>query len=186
MRNLFSFNMISLDGFFEGPNRDINWHNVDEEFNQFAIDQLQAVDTLLFGRVTYELMESYWPTPDAIKNDPEVADLMNRLPKIVFSRTLDRVEWQNSMLVKDNIADVITRLKQQLGKEIALFGSANLMATFMQLDLVDEHRVMVNPLILGSGTQLFQGVQSQQDLRLLKVRTFANGNVLLCYQPAGL
>ena len=90
MRKLFSFNMVTLDGYFEGPNHEIDWHNVDGEFNEFAIEQTGAVDMLLFGRVTYQLMASYWPTPDAIKNDPIVADLMNRLPKIVFSRTLEK------------------------------------------------------------------------------------------------
>jgi dihydrofolate reductase len=95
MRKLFSFNMVSLDGFFEGPNQDITWHNVDEEFNQFAIEQISSVDTYLFGRVTYQLMASYWPTQEAITNDPIIADLMNRLPKVVASRTLDKVDWQN-------------------------------------------------------------------------------------------
>jgi dihydrofolate reductase len=185
MRRLFSFNMTSLDGFFEGPDRDINWHNVDDEFNQFAIDQLQEVDTLLFGRVTYELMASYWPTSEALTDDPVIATLMNNLLKIVISRTLNKSEWQNTRLVNDNIAEEITRLKEQPGRDIALFGSANLMATLMKLDLIDEHRLMVNPLILGSGTSLFQGVGGRQDLKLLKVRTFASGNVLLYYQPAG-
>ncbi len=92
MRNLFLFVMVSLDGFFEGPNREIDWHNVDEEFNEFAINQLNDVDTLLFGRVTYQLMASYWPTQSAKESDPIVADKMNNLPKIVFSKTLDQAQ----------------------------------------------------------------------------------------------
>ena len=112
MRKLFAFNMVSLDGFFEGPNRDINWHNVDDEFNQFAIEQTSTVDTILFGRVTYELMAGYWPTPAATTDDPVIADLMNRLPKIVFSRTLQKAEWNNTRLIKDHIAEEITTLKQ--------------------------------------------------------------------------
>lgn len=92
MRNLYLFNMVSLDGFFEGPDRDIYWHTVDDEFNDFAIKQLDNVDTLLFGRVTYELMASYWPTPEAVENDPLVARRMNETAKIVFSRTLQTVE----------------------------------------------------------------------------------------------
>jgi dihydrofolate reductase len=184
MRKLFSFNMVSLDGFFEGPNQDINWHNVDDEFNQFAIEQTSTVDTLLFGRVTYQLMASYWPTPSATTDDPIVADLMNRLPKIVFSRTLQKAEWHNTRLIKDNIAEEISKLKQQPGKDLALFGSANLLSTLMQMDLIDEHRIMVNPVVLGSGNPLFKGIKDKLDLKLLKTRTFSSGNVLLYYQPA--
>lgn len=184
MRKLFSFNMVTLDGFFEGPNQDIGWHHVDEEFNQFAIEQTSSVDTILFGRVTYEGMASYWPTSAAITDDPVIADLMNRLPKIVFSRTLQKAEWNNTRLIKDHIAEEITKLKQQPGKDLAIFGSANLLSTLVQMDLVDEHRIMVNPVVLGSGTPLFQGVNEPIELKLLKTKTFDSGNVLLYYQPA--
>lgn len=184
MRKLFSFNMVSLDGFFEGPNRDIDWHNVDAEFNDFAVAQLHEIDTLLFGRVTYQLMASYWPTPAAVESDPEVAGLMNRTPKIVFSKTLAKAEWENTKLVRDNIAEEISRLKQQPGKDIAVFGSANLISTLMQLDLVDEHRLMVSPVILGNGTPLFKSAPDKIDLQLVNVRRFGNGNVLLSYAGA--
>jgi dihydrofolate reductase len=183
MRRLFSFNMVTLDGFFEGPDHDINWHTVDAEFNEFAIEQTSAVDALLFGRVTYQLMANYWPTPAAIENDPVVAGLMNRLPKIVFSRTLEKAEWNNTRLVKDHVAEETLKLKQQPGKDLALFGSANLMATLMQLDLIDEHRIMVSPVILGSGNPLFKNTQDKLNLKLIRTRIFGNGNVLLCYQP---
>ena len=145
MRRLFSFNMVTLDGYFEGPNRDINWHHVDGEFNDFAIAQLREIDTLLFGRVTYELMESYWPTTAAKADDPIVAGLMNQTPKIVFSTTLVKAEWENTRLVRDHVAEEITALKQQPGKSLAVFGSANLLSNLMRQNLVDEHRVMVNP-----------------------------------------
>jgi len=183
MRKLFAFNMISLDGFFEGPNQDINWHNVDEEFNEFAIEQTSTIGTILFGRVTYQLMESYWPTPDALKNDPVIAGLMNSLPKIVFSKTLDEAEWNNTRLVKDNIVEEILKLKQQTGKELAVFGSANLLSTLIQMDLVDEHRIIINPLVLGKGVPLFKKVDEKINLRLLKTRIFKSGNVLLYYEP---
>ena len=183
MRKLFSFNMVTLDGFFEGPNQDISWHNVDAEFNEFAIEQTGTGDTLVFGRVTYQLMASYWPTPDAIKDDPVVADYMNRVPKIVVSRTLEKAEWNNTRLIKNHVAEEITKLKQQPGKDIAVFGSANLLSTLMQLDLVDEHRIMVNPVILGNGNPLFAKSKDKQNLKLIKTRVFGNGNVLLCYQP---
>lgn len=183
MRKLFAFNMVSLDGFFEGPNHDINWHLVDDEFNQFAIEQTSTLDTILFGRVTYELMASYWPTPVAQADDPIIADLMNRLPKIVFSKTLQKADWNNTRLIKNNIGEEITALKQQTGKDLAVFGSANLLSTLNQMGLIDEHRILVNPIVLGSGTPLFQGINDPLKLKLLKTRTFHSGNVLLYYQP---
>lgn len=182
MRKLFAFNMISLDGFFEGPDHDINWHNVDNEFNDFAIEQTSAVGALLFGRVTYQLMESYWPTPAALKDDPEIAALMNSLPKIVISKTLEKAEWNNTRIIKDNIQGEILNLKKQPGKDLAVFGSANLLSTLMQMDLVDEHRVIVNPLLLGQGTLLFKRMDDRINLRLVKSRTFQSGNILLCYE----
>lgn len=182
MRKLFAFNMITLDGFFEGPNQDISWHNVDEEFNQFAIEQTSSLGTILFGRKTYEVMASYWPTESAIKDDPAVAGLMNSVPKIVFSRTLQKAEWNNSRLIKDNIAEEILKLKKQPGKEMAVFGSADLLSTLIELDLIDEHRIMVNPVVLGSGTPLFKDVKNRLNLKLIQSRTFASGNVLLYYQ----
>jgi dihydrofolate reductase len=183
MRNVFAFNMVTLDGFFEGPNQDISWHNVDDEFNQFAIEQTGTVDTLLFGRRTYEGMASYWPTEAAINDDPIVAGLMNSLPKIVFSRTLQNAEWNNSRLIKENIAEEILQLKRQPGKEIAVFGSADLLSTLIRMDLVDEHRIMVNPVVLGSGTPLFKDVKERLSLKLIRSRIFDSGNVLLYYQP---
>jgi dihydrofolate reductase len=182
MRNIFLFMMVTLDGFFEGPDHSIDWHNVDEEFNEFAIDQLHELDTLLFGRATYEGMASFWPTPFAKENDPIVADLMNSTPKIVVSTTLEQAEWENSRLVKANVAEEITKLKQQPGKDIAVFGSSDLAVSLLQLGLLDELRIMVNPVVLGSGKRLFAGMNEQQHLKLLKTRTFNSGNVLLRYQ----
>jgi dihydrofolate reductase len=131
VRTLYVFNMVTLDGFFEGPNREIDWHNVDKEFNDFAIHQLDTTDLLFFGRVTYELMASYWPTPDAMKNDAAVAEKMNSLPKIAFSRTLEKADWNNTRLIKENIAEEISRLKRQIGRDIAVFGSSDLSVTLI-------------------------------------------------------
>jgi dihydrofolate reductase len=184
MRKLFVFNLVSLDGFFEGPKRDISWHNVDAEFNEYAVELLNSVDALLFGRVTYELMASYWPTPDVMKNDPIVAERMNNLPKIVFSRTLDTVEWRNTRLVKDKIEEEIKKIKQQQGKDMALLGSGSITSEIAQLGLIDEYRIMVNPVVLGQGKPLFTGIKERLNLKLLKTRTFRSGNVLLYYEPA--
>ena len=183
MRKVIFFMLTTLDGFYEGPNKEIDWHNVDEEFNELAIEQLNSVDVLLFGRVTYELMASYWPTPAATTNDPIVADKMNSLPKIVFSKTLSSVEWQNTRLVKENITEEISKLKQQPGKDLIIFGSSDLAVTLIQHGLIDEYRIMVNPVVLGNGKSLFKGIHHKLDLKLLKTRTFSSGNVLLYYQP---
>lgn len=184
MRKVLSFNMITADGFFEGPNHAIDWHNVDAEFNEFAIEQLDSVDILIFGRVTYAMMASYWPSEVAIKNDPVVAGKMNAKAKIVFSGTLDKADWNNTRLAKNNIPAEISSLKAQPGKDLIIFGSSDLSVTLAQLGLIDEYRVMVNPLFLGSGKNILRGVAGRMDLKLLKTRTFRNGNVLLYYQPA--
>ncbi len=183
MRKVFLFNMVTLDGFFEGPHQDISWHNVDEEFNEFAIAQLKEVSTLLFGRVTYEVMANYWPTKIAKENDPAVAELMNSLPKIVFSKTLDKAEWDNTRLVKENIPEEVSKLKQESGKDIAIFGSSNLAVTLAERGLIDEYRIIVNPIFLGDGTTLLKGIKTQLNLKLLKARVFDSGNVLLYYVP---
>jgi len=182
MRKLFAFNMVTLDGYFEGPNGDIDWHNADnQEFNDFAIQQLSLVDTLLFGRKTYQLMASYWPTENAIQDDPAIADLMNRVPKVVFSRTLPAVEWENTRLIHENAAQEIKNMKSQAGKEMAIFGSANLISSIM--DLIDEHRIIINPILLGSGNPLFKTPGEKSLLKLINMRSFDSGNVLLTYQP---
>jgi dihydrofolate reductase len=184
MRKVIFQMMVTLDGYFEGPNREIDWHNVDEEFNEYAVDLLSSVDTLLLGRVTYELMSGYWPTPSATSDDPIVANKMNTLPKIVFSKTLEKAEWENTRLVKENIGEEISKLKQQPGKDLAIFGSSDLALTFIHLNLIDEYRIIVNPVVLGKGKPLFKGIHDRLNLRLLKTKQFRSGNVLLCYQLA--
>lgn len=182
MRKVFTFNMITLDGFFEGPNEEIDWHNADnQEFNEFAIEQLGSVDTLLFGRKTYQMMASYWPTDIAIQSDPIIANLMNGVSKVVFSRTLEAVDWNNTRLIRENALQESRLLKKQPGKDIALFGSAELISTIM--DVIDEHRVMINPILLGAGKPLFKNVDNRVGLQLINERVFKSGNVLLTYQP---
>jgi dihydrofolate reductase len=184
MRKVVFFMLISLDGYFEGPSRDINWHNVDEEFNEFAIQQTSEFGALLFGRVTYELMAGYWPTEAAKHDDPIVAGLMNSLPKIVFSKTLQKAEWENTRLVKDNFIEAVSELKKEAGKDIAIFGSSDLAVTFIEHGLIDEFRIMINPVVLGEGKPLFRGLQNRLDLKLIRTRMFKSGNILLYYQPA--
>lgn len=174
--------LVSLDGFFEGENHDLSWHNVDSEFNEFAINQLNGVDTILFGRRTYEMMASFWPSEAAKKNDPIVAGKMNQTSKIVFSKTLEKADWENTKLVKDNIEEEVAKLKKQPGKDIAVFGSSDLSVSLLEMGLLDELRIMINPVVIGKGKTLFQGIKNKLNLRLLKTRNFKSGNVLLFYQ----
>jgi dihydrofolate reductase len=182
-RKMISFVMTSLDGYHEGPDHSIDWHNAgSEEFNRFAVEQMDEADLLVFGRVTYELMAGYWPTQAARDEDPEVATRMNDLPKVVVSRTVDHVAWANTELVRDHVGERLTELKRRPGKDIAIFGSSNLTASLLGMGLVDELRIMINPVVLGHGTPLFQGADVT-GLTLREVRSFESGNVLLMYTP---
>lgn len=183
MRKIVFQMMISLDGYFEGSNKEIDWHNVDAEFNEHAIDLLKHVDTLLFGRVTYELMADYWPTVDASKDDPVIAAAMNDTAKVVVSRTLKSVSWENTKLISEDIPAELKKLKQQPGESIAVFGSSDLALILLEHDLIDEFQIIVNPLILGSGKTIFKGFDHRLPLKLVSARAFKNGNVLLTYQP---
>ena len=171
--------LVSLDGFMEGPNRELDWHVTDEVFNRYVADMLNSIDTILLGRVTYQLFAEYWPTA----TDSE-APAMNELSKIVFSRTLKTVDWKNSRLAKGNIAEEIATLKRQPGKDIALFGSADLASTLMRLGLIDEYRILVNPIVLGDGKPMFKNVRDRTTVKLQKTETFRSGVVVLNYQPA--
>jgi dihydrofolate reductase len=188
VRKLLLFMMVSANGFYErglGADdwRNIDWHNVDDEFTAFAVEQLEAVDTLVFGRVTYEGMASYWPTPEAIADSPETAEKMNSLPKIVVSTTLDRADWNNTRVIKGDLREAFSRLKREPGKDIIVLGSSDLTVSLADLGLVDEYRLMVSPVALGSGKPVLQGLKGDLSLRLLEARPFANGNVLLRYEP---
>ncbi len=134
--------------------------------------------------MTYELMASYWPTPDAIKNVPIVAEGMNNADKIVFSRTLKKAEWNNTRLVKDNIVEEIKRMKQMPGKDMTLLGSGSIVTQFAQQGLIDEYQIMVDPVVLGDGTPIFKGLKHTLNLKLTATRTFRSGVVLLSYQLA--
>ncbi len=162
----------------------LDWHNTDDEFDTFAADQLGEAGTILFGRVTYNGMATYWPTPDAIVGDPEVAGKMNALPKVVFSRTLETVEWNNSRLAGNDLAGEIQRLREQPGKDILLLASSDLAASLAADGLIDEYRILVNPVLVGRGKSVFAGLAQDVCLKLLGTRVFGNGNVLLTYAPA--
>lgn len=190
MRKIHLFVMLSLDGYFEGPDHDLSWHNVDDEFNRFAIEQLRETGLIIFGRRTYQLMESFWPKAEVdSKTSPdnlEIAHMINHTEKIVFSKTLDSVRetanWRNAKLRSKVDPAEIRRLKEMPGKDIWV-GTSNLAVSFIKEDLIDEFRFMINPVTVGGGTRIFEGLNGKLDLELTETRKFSSGNVLLFYKP---
>ncbi len=186
MPRLAVFNQVSLDGYFVDANSDMSWaHNTrpDEEWTAYVDANASGDSVLVFGRITYELMASYWPTPIAAQNSPLVAKKMNAAQKVVFSRTLDRPPWANTRVVADGMADEIRALKSGPGPDMVIMGSGTIVSQLTQEGLIDEYQVVVIPLVLGSGRTMFDGVESRRDLRLTDTRSFANGNVVLTYEP---
>jgi len=184
MRRVTVFNLMTLDGYIAGQGGDISWHNVDEEFQELANAASNSGNTLLFGRVTYELMASFWPTPEAIRTDPIVAAGMNKSEKIVFSRTLQKADWNNTRLVKDDMLAEVRSLKQQSGKDLTILGSGSIVSQLAQEGLIDEYQVLLNPVVIGKGKTMFDGMREKLTLKLVKTRIFKNGNILLSYEPA--
>jgi dihydrofolate reductase len=189
MRKVISFMHVSLDGFVAGPNGELEWAIVSEELNPYIDSIIRKADTALYGRVTYEGMYSYWPTvltdPNAAPRDLEHARWVDNVSKIVFSHTLTHADWKNTRLIKDQIAEEVTALKQAPGLDLMIFGSPRLTHTFFHLDLIDEYRLFLNPIVLGGGTPLFPGGSDQTKLKLLETKTFQAGVVGLHYQVAG-
>ncbi len=182
MRKLIADMMMSLDGYFEGPNREIDWFVRDKDMEKLSIEQLHEVDTILLGRAAYELFAKYWPTPAAAAENPAITSALNALPKVVFSKTLKNVGWNNSRLVKERVAEEIFKLKGQAGKDMVMYGGAGLLASLSRLGLIDEYRLRINPIILGGGRPLFQDVRASLNLKLLKAETLASGVVNLFYK----
>ena len=172
---------MSVDGFFAGPNGELDWFVWDDVLKDYSIGTLTTVDTLLFGRVTYELMAGYWPT--ATEEDPDIKKAMNNLSKIVFSRSLENVNWNNSRLVREVMPEEIMKMKHQPGKNMVIYGSGSLVSFFAQQGLIDEYRFIINPVVLGSGKPLFKGINNRMKLKLLNSKKLGSGNVLLSYQP---
>jgi dihydrofolate reductase len=184
MRKLIVFNSVTLDGYFAGVNGDFSWaHRQDAEWNAFVSGNAGGGGVLVFGRITYELMASYWPTPLAMKNDPVVAGAMNKLQKIVFSRTLERASWSNTRLVKGDAATEMRKLKKEPGDDMVILGSGSIVAQLAQAGSIDEYQIALTPVALGKGRTMFDGIKEKLALKLTKTRAFGNGNVMLYYQP---
>ena len=169
---------VSLDGFITGPNSAMDWFVWDDELSKRATEILDSGDVILLGRALADEFLRYWPNDTS-----EFAGKINSLPKIVFSTTLDKVEYPNVTVVKENVAEEVMKLKQQPGKNIVLYGGARLAQTFMRLGLIDEYHLFVNPVILGHGLHLYLGLGQKLDLKLLHSKTTPSGVTILCYEP---
>lgn len=183
MRKLIVFNWLSLDGFIAGPNGETDWFVWDEEIEEYAKKVQNSIDTMLFGRVTYNIMANYWPTKAASAENPGIIEFMNNTPKIVFSKSLKKANWNQTRLMKDIVPEEIIKMKQEPGKDMIIYGSSSIISQLTSLILIDEYSVMVNPIVLGTGKPLFQNMDHLLKLKLLSTKTFRCGNVLLNYQP---
>ena len=185
MQKLRMFNQVTLDGYFADEKGGMAWAHrsrADPEWDAFVKGNASGGGTLLFGRVTYEMMASYWPTPAAAQNDPVVAKRMNDGKKVVFSRTLHTSPWANTRILNGDIASEVRKLKSEKGEGIAILGSGSITTQLTKEGLIDEYQFVVYPVMLGKGRQLFAGLDKQLELEQTGSRSFANGNVVLTYE----
>jgi dihydrofolate reductase len=184
MRKIVAFEQVSLDGFFVDAKGDMSGaHKQDAEWNAFTAGNAGGNGALLFGRKTYDMMASFWPSPMAMQTMPEVAEGMNRLAKFVVSRTLESASWRNTTLIKGDLVASLREMKNSAGPDLVILGSGSIVSQLADAGLIDEFQIIVNPLILGQGRTLFESVTKKIPLRLLKTRAFGNGNVILYYEP---
>jgi dihydrofolate reductase len=187
MPKVIAFNNVTLDGYFTDRNNDMSWaHRAshDAEWSAYVEGNARGGGVLIFGRITYEMMASYWPTPLAAQNSPVVAEQINTLSKLVFSRTLEKATWNNTK-IKGDLAAEIRKMKKDPGADMVILGSGSIVSQLAQEGLIDEYQFAVNPVVLGKGRTLFEGLAAKLPLKLTKSRVFGNGNVLLCYEPVG-
>jgi len=187
MGRLLVFNSVSLDGYFTDADGDMNFaHNPgpDAEWDGFVSGNAQGGGVLLFGRITYDLMVSFWPTAIAAQAMPVVAERMNNLPKVVFSRSMKKAAWNNTTLVRDNLPAEVKKLKRESQADLVVMGSGSIVSQLAQNGLVDEYQLVVIPVVLGRGRTMFAGLKGKIAFRLVKSRVFQNGNLFLRYEPA--
>jgi len=187
MRRLAVFNNISLDGYFVDTRGEMSWaHNQDEEWRNFAAENAKGGGELLFGRITYEMMASFWPSPAARQMNPAVAEGMNNMRKVVFSRTLRQASWNNTRLLQGDLGMEVRKLKNESGPDMVILGSGSIVSQLAQEGLIDEYQVVVHPIVLCHGRTLFEGGKDRIRLTLSQSRAFGNGNVVLYYKPVAL
>jgi dihydrofolate reductase len=184
MTKLVVYNAMSLDGYFTDAAGDMSWaHKRDPEWQAYVSENASGGGQLLFGRVTYELMASFWPTPLAAQSNPIVVERMNSMRKFVFSTTLDSVSWNNTKLLKGDLTTEVRKLKQEPGPNLVVMGSGSVVAQLADAGLIDEYQIVLNPLAVGNGRTLFEGVKRKLPMKLTNSRAFGNGNIVLFYEP---
>jgi len=186
MRKLAVFNFVSLNGFFAGANGDLSWHKnqpEDKEKDDFGQAGVASDCLTIFGRKTYQMMAGFWPTI-GMQVDPVMAEGMNKAEKIVFSKTLDKAEWNNTWLIKDDMIAAIKNLKQQHGKDMIILGSGTIVTQLAEAGLIDEFQFMIDPVALSQGTPIFSGIKQNLELRLVDHKVFKSGVLVLTYKPA--
>jgi dihydrofolate reductase len=185
MRKLQAFLHLSADGYFTGLGGDLSWtrHDQDPEYKQWADENTRGDSVLVFGRTTYQMMASFWPSPMALEREPLMAEKMNAATKVVFSRSLNEATWNNTMLVKGAAADEMRSLKQQPGPDLTILGSGSLIRQLAEAGLIDEFQLLITPVAIGGGRTLLEGIAKKIELDLVSSRTFKNGKVLLVYKP---
>ncbi|HXO77991.1 MAG TPA: dihydrofolate reductase family protein [Puia sp.] len=186
MRRVTVFNFITLNGYFQGPDGDISWHRREEETADYSDEKSQQGNTLLFGRVTYQHMAAFWPTPAAKQLQPVTADGMNKAEKIVFSRTLNKADWNNTRLIKEDLIGSVRRLKQEPGSDITVLGSGSIVTQLADAGLVDGYGFMIDPVALGEGVPVFKGIKNKLDLKLTSSKVFKSGVIMVTYEPIKL
>jgi dihydrofolate reductase len=186
MRKIVLFMHTSLDGFVAGPNGEMDWIKVDDEMFDFAGKRTNEADTALYGRVTYQMMDAYWPTaadkPNATEHDIEHSTWYNKVSKVVLSRTMSGKNLSKTKIISENVIKEITQLKQAAGKDIIIFGSPSASHTLMQENLIDDYWLFVNPILLGEGIPLFKNIKNRTKLNLIKTHVFSSGVVCLHYE----
>ena len=183
MKKIIAIEWLSLDGYFSDFNNGTDWFVSDEETWKYLLKLFTSFDTILLGQVTYEMFAAYWPNPNPSDPNPkELIDFMNNSRKVVFSKSLKKVGWNNSVVMEDIIPEEINKIKKEAGKDIVIFGSGSIVSRLTKLGLIDEYKFLINPVFLGNGKTIFKNEEAKATLKYLNSKTFGNGNIMLQYE----